>query len=91
MKHIVSSKVFLPSFTLEKTLELYQLCQTVKSKIYLVTNRRTCEVNQLPKFISFILTLKNRNILIIMEGKEALSDRERMNHFFEQQKSRCPA
>ncbi|RAS73594.1 hypothetical protein [Priestia endophytica] len=91
MKHIISYKIHLPTFTLRKTLELYQLCQTIESKIYLIANGRTCEVNHLPKLVSFILTLKYRNILIVLEGKEAPSDKEQMNHFFKQQKRRCPA
>lgn len=85
MKHIVSYNIHLPTSTLRKTLEFYQLCQTIKSKIYLVANGRICEVNHLPKFISFILTLSCRIILVVAGGNETTSDREKMNHFFKQQ------
>lgn len=91
MKHIISCQVSLPSFTLRKTLELYQLCQTIKSNVYLVTNGKTCEVNYLPKLVSFILTSNNQNILVITEGIEAPYDREKINHFFKQQKALYPA
>ncbi|RAS85576.1 hypothetical protein [Priestia endophytica] len=91
MKYIVSYKINLLTFTLKKTLEFYQLCQTVSSNIYLVANGRTCEVKDLPRFISFLLVLNYRDVLIVIEGKEAPSDRKHINHFLNNKKKRFPA
>ncbi|MFP3727745.1 hypothetical protein U8V72_21400 [Priestia filamentosa] len=91
MKHIVSYKIHLPTLTLKKTLELYQLCQTINSNIYLVANGRTCEVNDMPRFVSFLLSLSCRDVLVVIEGKEAPFDMKQINHFFKQQKKSCPA
>lgn len=85
MKQIVSYKIHLPSLNLKRSLELYQLCQTISSNLYLVANGRTCEVNDLPRFISFLLIINFQNVLIVIEGKEAPSNRKQINHFFKQQ------
>jgi hypothetical protein len=78
-------KTHLPTFTLKKALELYQLCQTISSNIYLVANGRTCEVKDLPRLISFLLILNDKDVSMVIEGKEAPSDRKQINHFFKQQ------
>lgn len=91
MKHILSWKVSFQSFTIDRMLEFYQLCRTVKSNIYLFNDEMTCEVTRFTKLVSYILTLKNRELLIIVEGKDALSDRECIDRFFKSTKVRYPA
>jgi phosphotransferase system HPr-like phosphotransfer protein len=91
MKYIISYKINLSTFTFKKTLELYQLCQTVSSNVYLVANEQTCEVKDLPRLISFLLALNDKDVLIVIEGKEAPSDRKHINHFLNNKKKRFPA
>lgn len=76
MKQIVSWKVSSPSWTIGKIIEFYRLCQILKSDIYLCSNEITCDARDLSKLVSFILTSKNQDILLIVEGKDAPADQE---------------
>lgn len=64
-----------------RIVEFYRLCQILKSNIYLCSNEITCEVRDLSKLVSFILTLKNQDILLIVEGKNAPADQECIHRY----------
>lgn len=76
MKQIVSWKVSSPSWTMGKIVEFYRLCQILKSDRYLCSKEITCDARDLSKLVSFMLTSKNQDILLIVEGKDAPVDQE---------------
>lgn len=57
-------------FCTKKTLEIFQMIKQFEGKTYLYCNHKTIDAANLPKLVSFLLTLQPKtNLKIIAEGK----------------------
>ncbi|MDN4072983.1 MULTISPECIES: hypothetical protein [Fictibacillus] len=78
--NILSFKVSASAFTILKIVDFYRLSKAIDSDIYLYKkNGESFRVECIPKIVSFILTIKERDVLlIIVDGINAIKDGERL-------------
>lgn len=71
MKQIVSIKIPANLLTFRRVLRLYERIQKSRSTAYLSVNKKTLPFNSLPKAIPFLLALKEKEVLLVIEGEDA--------------------
>ncbi|WP_408008306.1 hypothetical protein ACJROX_27160 [Pseudalkalibacillus sp. A8] len=75
MKTVFSLKVPSRNFSLLNILELYKLCQSCSSDIYIYAKDKSCMVERLPSLVSFVISLHCRNLVIVIEGEHSMEDK----------------
>ncbi|ALC91974.1 hypothetical protein AM500_20885 [Bacillus sp. FJAT-18017] len=71
MKEIMSANVIiLNKFNMKKMLDIYQTAKQFKGSTYLYCRHRAVDAENLPKLVSFLLTLESGSaVKIIAEGE----------------------
>ncbi|MGC4377627.1 hypothetical protein WD019_11895 [Fictibacillus sp. Mic-4] len=74
MNNIISFKVLSSSIPLPKIIKFHEICQQYQDcTVYVYKNKETCIVESMTKLVSFILNLRGRDFLVIIEGEEVKS------------------
>ncbi|WP_085520951.1 hypothetical protein [Tuberibacillus sp. Marseille-P3662] len=71
MKSIQSFQLLTSEFTISMILALYKRIRKSKSVIYLCKNGELCRQEDIPQVVSFVLSLQEQWLLIIVEGEDA--------------------
>ncbi|EST11633.1 hypothetical protein [Sporolactobacillus laevolacticus] len=75
-KQIASIKVPLTSsggLTLKRAIRLYERIKKCRCKAYFSDNGSTFPIKSLPQTITFLSTVKKKEILLVLEGEDAIS------------------
>ncbi len=78
MKNVCSLKISSHRFRLLNILELYKFCQSCSSNIYIYAKEKCCKVEQLPRLVSFVISIHCQDLMIVIEGKHSMKDKIRL-------------
>ncbi|RYM05107.1 hypothetical protein EWH99_07555 [Sporolactobacillus sp. THM7-7] len=73
-KQIVSIKLPMKTAStlkLKRTLRLYESIKKSRSTAYFSVNGKTFSIDDLPKTISFLASVRKKEILLVLEGEDA--------------------
>ncbi|WP_071459050.1 HPr family phosphocarrier protein [Bacillus massilinigeriensis] len=80
MKEIMSSNVIVQKkFSMKKMLDIHQAAKNINGTTYLYSKQKTVVAKNLPKLVSFLLTVEPQSTLkIIVEGTDAEKKLEKL-------------
>ncbi|WML49684.1 HPr family phosphocarrier protein [Neobacillus sp. PS3-34] len=82
MKEIISTNVIVRNkFNMKKMLEIFQASKQFNGSTFLYCNHKAVDASNLPKLVSFLLTVKPQTTLkIIVEGQEVQKQLESISN-----------
>ncbi|KKB74225.1 MULTISPECIES: hypothetical protein [Bacillus] len=71
MNRAESIKIGEKSMTLKNLIELYRLCRSAQHQLYICTKKTMCKIKDLLELEMFRMSNREKECLIVIEGKEA--------------------
>ncbi|TCP30574.1 hypothetical protein EV207_105103 [Scopulibacillus darangshiensis] len=71
METIVSIKVAPSQLLLVDLIDFYFICERSLQNIYLYHKGKACKMSRMTELLTFILTTKEKELLVIIEGIDA--------------------
>lgn len=71
MKNILSYHIKASDLDLPKLIDLYAICTKSDHLLYLYHNNKVCRIHRMTELILFVLTAKQEELLMVVEGEKA--------------------
>lgn len=71
MKHIVSYKMKTRDLGLEKLIDFHSICLKSDNQLFLYQNGKACRIHRMTELVLFVLTAKEDEVLVVVEGEKA--------------------